>query len=79
MDAFEGCVRLLTITIPSTMETLPIEAIAACPSVRSIDIAENNPYFSSDGLIIYNANKTELLFYSKTNTPETANIRLSIR
>lgn len=70
MDAFEGCVRLLTITIPSTMETLPIEAIAACPSVRSIDIAENNPYFSSDGPIIYNANKTELLFYSKTNTPE---------
>ena len=70
MDAFEGCVRLLTITIPSTMETLPIEAIAACPSVRRIDIAENNPYFSSDGLIIYNANKTELLFYSKTNTPE---------
>lgn len=70
MDAFEGCVRLLTITIPSTMETLPIEAIAACPSVRSIDIAANNPYFSSDGLIIYNANKTELLFYSKTNTPE---------
>lgn len=70
MDAFEGCVRLLTITIPSTMETLPIEAIAACPSVRSIDIAANNPYFSSDGLIIYNANKTELLFYSKTITPE---------
>lgn len=70
MDAFEGCVRLLTITIPSTMETLPIEAIAACPGVRSIDIAANNPYFSSDGLIIYNANKTELLFYSKTITPE---------
>lgn len=70
MDAFEGCVRLLKITIPSTMETLPIEAIAACPGVRSIDIAANNPYFSSDGLIIYNANKTELFFYSKTITPE---------
>lgn len=68
MDAFEGCVRLLKITIPSTMETLPIEAIAACPGY--VDIAANNPYFSSDGLIIYNANKTELFFYSKTITPE---------
>lgn len=69
-DAFAECTRIARVIIPSTLEVLPADAINACSNVSGVIIASGNPHFSSDGVTVYNANKTAIYFYPKNFAPE---------
>ncbi|MBA9086887.1 hypothetical protein FHR92_003367 [Fontibacillus solani] len=61
-NAFDKCNRLQTITIPS--DTISIGEAAFCnKGLQSIEVDENNPYYSSEDGILFNKDKTTLLAY----------------
>lgn len=49
------------ITIPETVTEIPEEAFSFCDRLKSIDVDENNPNYSSDDGVLYNKDKTKLL------------------
>lgn len=60
--------QLTSITIPATVEKI-FFGYAGTPNLQEIKIDANNPYFTSDGLSIFNKDKTELII-CKDNSPE---------
>lgn len=59
--AFYGCASLTSVTIPNSVNYIGYGAFAGCTSLPSILVAPDNPEYSSDGLAIYNKDKTSLL------------------
>ena len=58
---FSGCDRLQSISIPATVRELSVHSIG-CWNLRSIQVDENNPYFSSDADgVLFDKNKTRLI------------------
>ncbi len=72
-EVFEDCISLKTVSIGYGAETVPTyySAFTGCVSLESISIhANNKKYCSVDG-VLYNKNKTEILWYpqgKKTNS-----------
>ena len=60
--AFANCKNLVSITIPASV-TYISDAFSRCKSLTSITVNPNNPNYSSQGGILYNKDKTELLAY----------------
>ena len=66
---FAGC-NLTSITIPSSATTIKTGAFSSCSSLTSIDVEnENNTYASENG-VLFNKNKTTLIYcpIGKTGT-----------
>ncbi|MGN0521428.1 MAG: leucine-rich repeat domain-containing protein [Eubacterium sp.] len=60
---------LKEINIGVNINTIDIWALTNCPVLESINVDEANPYFSSVDGVLYNKDKTELLFYPNGKTP----------
>lgn len=59
--AFSGN-ALTSVTIPSTVKKLSNSAFD-CPKLKSYNVSDANPYYSSDNGVLYNKNKTTLIAY----------------
>ena len=70
INAFKDCSNIPSISLPSTVTTINATAFIGCSLLSSITIAAGNPSYSSDAGILYNLNKTSLLYYpgGKTST-----------
>ncbi len=61
-DAFYGCSRLTSMTIGNSVKSIGIEAFGACSNLTTLVVDENNPsYFTFDN-VLFNKNKTELIY-----------------
>ena len=60
--AFAYCTGLTSITIPAGVTSIGDGAFALCTGLTSITVAAGNPSYSSEGGILYNKAKTELIF-----------------
>ncbi|QTE70047.1 leucine-rich repeat domain-containing protein [Clostridiales bacterium FE2011] len=61
---FYGCRELEDITLPASLEKLGnMQAFAYNHSLKAINVAEGNPYFVSVDGVLFNKNKTKLLYY----------------
>ncbi|MGN0533100.1 MAG: leucine-rich repeat domain-containing protein [Eubacterium sp.] len=60
---------LKEINISKNIKAIDIWALTNCPLLESINVDENNPYFSSVDGVLYNKDKTELIFYPNGKTP----------
>ncbi|MGN1124114.1 MAG: leucine-rich repeat domain-containing protein [Eubacterium sp.] len=60
---------LKVLNISKNIKTIDIWAITNCPLLESINVDEENPYFSSIDGVLYNKDKTELLFYPNGKAP----------
>ena len=60
---------LKELNISKNVKTIDIWAITNCPLLESINVDEENPYFSSVDGVLYNKDMTELLFYPNGKTP----------
>jgi hypothetical protein len=60
-EAFSGCTGLSSITIPASVTEIGAYAFSGCTGLTSIDVDENNPNYSSEGGILFNKGKTELI------------------
>ena len=61
--AFASCKRLTSITIPLSVTSIGYLAFNDCTSLTSITVSANNPSYASEGRILYNKNKTEIIAY----------------
>ena len=63
-SAFEGT-GLTGITIPRKVKTIGGYAFDCCDKLGSIQVDKNNANFSSDGIALYNKDKTKLIQYPR--------------
>ena len=64
-SAFSGCTSLTSVTIPSSVTSIGNNAFSDCTSLASITVDSGNTSFSSEGGILYNKAKTEIVFVSQ--------------
>jgi len=64
-DAFSGCSNLSSFTIPSSVTSIGSYAFEGC---QWIDVASNNPYFSSVDGVLFDKHQKELLQCSNSKT-----------
>jgi len=60
-NAFDGCTSLTSITIPASVTVIGNNAFGVCRSLANITVDGKNPNYASEGRILYNKAKTELI------------------
>ncbi|MBQ3842239.1 MAG: leucine-rich repeat domain-containing protein [Ruminiclostridium sp.] len=64
--AFFGC-PFTEVTIPASVEDIDDKAFACCHDLEKITVSDDNGNFSSVGAVMFNKDKTRIVFYSETN------------
>lgn len=64
-DMFEYCEALTTLIIPSSVNEIQSGAFSDCKSLVRIELDSANPCFIVDNNVLYNKDKTELIFVPK--------------
>lgn len=64
--AFQNCYSLKSITIPDSITYLNGSAFSKCSSLININLSENNACYAIQNGIIYNKQKTELVYVPQT-------------
>lgn len=65
--AFTGCSSLTTVHIPANVSEIP-GVFSGCTSLVSVTIDQSNPYFLSEDGVVFNKDKTEILFFPQGKT-----------
>ncbi len=63
-EAFWCCNGVENVTISKNVKNIGTYAFGYCRSLKSIEVEEDNNYYYSDGLALYNKNKTVLYQYA---------------
>ena len=63
---FYECSSLVSLTLPSELTTIGVSSLHDCPNLMSIKIDKNNPYYCSDGSILFNKDKSKIVLAKKT-------------
>jgi len=61
-DVFRGCSVLATVNIPKGVAEIP-GIFAGCSALTEVVVDSENPYLSSDGGVVFNKDKTEIVYY----------------
>ena len=62
-SSFSGCDRVLEINIPASFTEIRREMAEDCKLLESINVAEDNQYFSSENGVLYDKQKKSLIWY----------------
>ncbi len=60
-SAFNDCYLLTSVTIPASVTSIGQGVFDGCRSLENIIIDKNNTVYSSEGTVIFNKNKTQLI------------------
>ncbi|MGN0528623.1 MAG: leucine-rich repeat domain-containing protein [Eubacterium sp.] len=60
---------LKEINISKNVKTIDVWALTNCPVLESINVDEDNPYFTSVDGVLYSKDLTELIYYPNGKTP----------
>ena len=60
-DAFEYCRSLTSVTIPESVTAIGVSVFGGCSKLESIEVAAGNANYVSQGGILYNKEKTEIV------------------
>lgn len=66
--SFANSEYLKVLNIGENINSIDIWALTNCPLLETINVDENNPYFTSVDGVLYNKDQTELLFYPNGKT-----------
>ena len=69
-SAFYWCNSITKITLPRSVRDIGKAAFSACTNLRSLNVEDDNPYFSSEDGVLYNKNKTTLVCYPSGKSGE---------
>ena len=64
-SAFSGCSSLASITIPTSVTNISGSAFLGCSSLSSISVSPDNEKYASDGKVLFNKDKTQLILATK--------------
>lgn len=68
-SAFAWCTALESITFPTTIEEIGISAFYMCTSISEYTVIDNNKNYTSDARgVLFNKDKTTLIYYPIANT-----------
>ena len=75
-EAFSVCENLTTVKIPSSVTTIGQNAFSLCENLTTIIVDSANPYYSTDeyNSVLFNKDKTSLVFYLRKNPQTSYNI-----
>ena len=77
--AFAWVDSIVTISIPSTVETIGDDDVFYCEGLESITVSPDNEYFSSESGILYNSDKTVLICYPSAKAGDTFTVPASVK
>jgi len=78
--AFRICWSLKSIFIPASVSSIaPNNTFLGCDSLSSIAIDDTNPYYSTDGHVIFNKNKSTLIFFAIPIKGRTYDVPSSVK
>jgi len=77
-EAFKDYTNLTSITIPDSVTRIVVAPFVDCINLAEINVAANNPNYSSEQGVLYNKNKTTLYRYPPKKTGNTFNIPKSV-
>ena len=60
--SFSGCTGITKIHLGSQFQSFKADTFSSCINIKEITVSENNIYFSAYNNLLYNKEKTELLF-----------------
>ena len=78
-DAFYKCTSLTSIRIPAATEVVYDAAFRGCRALAKIVVAADNPKYCSVDNVLFNKNKTDLIFYPAGKTDLTYTIPDSVK
>ena len=61
--AFDGCTTVKNVTVPQFVTEIGEDAFDGCTSLESITVEQNNRNYESENGVLFNAGKTELVYY----------------
>ena len=67
-DAFNCCSVMPIINIPASVTTIEAGAFPNCTSLTNISVDSQNPSYSSQDGVLFNKDKTTLLYYPEDKT-----------
>ena len=70
-NAFQGCQSLKVVLIGSGVSQIAANVFPYCTSLESIDVNDNNKYYSSENGILFNKNKSILMRYPSAKTGDS--------
>ena len=76
--AFYQLNSIKTISIPSTVESIEDSDVFVCESLEVITVSPDNEYFTSELGILYNIDKTKLIYYPSAKAGDTFTIPASV-
>ncbi|MGI6265168.1 MAG: leucine-rich repeat protein [Acutalibacteraceae bacterium] len=66
--AFADCTGLTSVTIPNSVTSIGDVAFYGCTGLKRIDVAEDNPAYTSTDGVLFNKDKTALICYPAGKT-----------
>ncbi|MBR7073170.1 MAG: leucine-rich repeat protein, partial [Eubacterium sp.] len=75
--AFKNCSSLSSISLPDSVTAIGSNAFANC-GITGFTVGDNNEYYSSEDGVIFDKNKTMLLFYPSGKTDESYSVPASV-
>ena len=60
---FQGCTGITTLMIPDSVTSIGERAFSGCNSLTDFQMSENNLSYASIDGVLFNKQKTELLYY----------------
>ena len=61
--AFFGCTNLASVTIPNSVSSIDCTAFSGCSGLTNITVDSNNPVYCSESGVLFNKDKTTLIYY----------------
>ena len=74
-NAFQNCVSLTTVNLPANVTKIP-GVFAGCTSLAEVNVDPASTFFTSEGGVVYDVDKTEIIFFPRGKsgpyvTPDT--------
>lgn len=77
-NAFEGCSSLMVVNIGAQTSGVDADVFSDCIKLTAVFVSENNAHLSNENGVLFNKNKTELIYYPIGNSRESYELPSSV-
>jgi len=78
-NAFEGCSSLVVVNLGALVKEVNADTFFGCTNLTAVFVSENNQNLTNENGVLFNSNKTKLVFYPIGNSRESYTIPDSVK